>query len=869
MFTQSCRYRFVSCVVVAAILGLGLGVPASARAASAAIDISPVYDVPFVAGITIDGDGADWRDEGFRVEIMPDKDGRTLPRASLEPSFRLAWDERGLLVLLKVRDDFFIETSDETSLWEKDSVEVFVAAERGGKDWYSLVMSPGMTAEFPQMRVTPIDLRKKEPREPLSYEAARTKSEDGYVLELLLSWANLGIGPGRDRELAFQVYVNDVDGAQGRFQAVWFPSIRTRYDSATMCRLRLGDKPSPPDCVRVRGEYDDAMRARVSVLSLGGFAGKSVIVREGRRKLAAGVLTQTGDYSRAELVFPAPVGTASGKPWRVRVANRFASSLSMPNADLTRAQRVMLLGVGAKPPVFKGETFPVCDFCDPLIAERLIGTYRIEPTFYDREFNPVTSAVEPGRYGAVLEIRPEAGPSLRRYVTLFRAPDSFDTVVSWRYLEPRLSARMPDEARLDPDVVKAQSQSLGTYLRFSILDDLAKGQDAAVLFAGMYDASLSNSAGQTVEIATAADDVWAMDRQWWVQLKRKLNGMDKAFPNAFSCPRQKEGKPAPELREGTALEAGMKADAVDKLDAVCRAWVEESHEPFAVCLARHGVVFFHNAYGTRYGEPMTVDTKSWMASISKFLSGALMMTLVDQGLVDLDEPIDKYLPALRGIPVKYPLTIRNLYTHTSGLGLGVQLPRAAPDHWGDERNDLEEIVAGYYPCLEVGAGHAYNGTGYALGGKIIESMTGEALPQFFKRHLWAPLGCEHTDAIDGSAWTMSVPLDIAKFGQMLLNRGAYGTLRFFSEETFEKMLPVKLAPYVHFETEIEWGIGPVWTPEPGLSKRTFGHGAASGATLRIDPENDLVIVMTRNASGSQYAKYHPQFIQAIVESMAE
>ena len=202
-------------------------------------------------------------------------------------------------------------------------------------------------------------------------------------------------------------------------------------------------------------------------------------------------------------------------------------------------------------------------------------------------------------------------------------------------------------------------------------------------------------------------------------------------------------------------------------------------------------------------------------------------------------------------------------------GLGVQLPRASPDHGGDERNDLEEIVAGYYPCLEVGAGHAYNGTGYALGGKIIESMTGEALPQFFKRHLWAPLGCEHTDAIDGSAWTMSVPLDIAKFGQMLLNRGAYGKQRFFSEETFEKMLPVKLAPYVHFETEIEWGIGPVWTPEAGLSKRTFGHGAASGATLRIDPENDLVIVMTRNASGSQYAKYHPQFIQAIVESMAE
>jgi len=219
------------------------------------------------------------------------------------------------------------------------------------------------------------------------------------------------------------------------------------------------------------------------------------------------------------------------------------------------------------------------------------------------------------------------------------------------------------------------------------------------------------------------------------------------------------------------------------------------------------------------------------------------------------------------ISVKYPLTIRHLYTHTGGLGLGLQPARKFVDHWGDERNDLEEIVAGYYPYLDVGARHTYNGAGHALGGKIIESVSGEALPQYFKRHLWEPLGCEHTSAMDGSAYTMSTPRDIAVFAQMLLNRGAYGSLRFFSEATFEKMLPVKLAPYVHFDTNLEWGIGPVWTPEPGLSKRTFGHGAASAAALRIDPDNDLIIVMTRNTAGPAWGKYHPQFIQAIVDGM--
>ena len=46
---------------------------------------------------------------------------------------------------------------------------------------------------------------------------------------------------------------------------------------------------------------------------------------------------------------------------------------------------------------------------------------------------------------------------------------------------------------------------------------------------------------------------------------------------------------------------------------------------------------------------MTVETPSWMASITKTMSATLMMMLVDQGLVDLDAPIGPYLPALRGI----------------------------------------------------------------------------------------------------------------------------------------------------------------------------------------------------------------------------
>jgi len=154
----------------------------------------------------------------------------------------------------------------------------------------------------------------------------------------------------------------------------------------------------------------------------------------------------------------------------------------------------------------------------------------------------------------------------------------------------------------------------------------------------------------------------------------------------------------------------------------------------------------------RDGKAMTVTDKSWMASITKLLSGTLMMMLVDKGLVALDDPVDKYLPVFRDVEVERPLTIRRLYVHTNGLW----------GHWGDDLNDFEETIACYYPYLKVAQRHAYNGAGYALGGKIIEVVSGEAIPQFYKEHLLAPLGCENTSVVGTSFDTRSVPLDIAR-----------------------------------------------------------------------------------------------------------
>lgn len=183
-------------------------------------------------------------------------------------------------------------------------------------------------------------------------------------------------------------------------------------------------------------------------------------------------------------------------------------------------------------------------------------------------------------------------------------------------------------------------------------------------------------------------------------------------------------------------------------------------------------------------------------------------------------------------------------------------------------NDLAEVVSDYLPYLRVGENRVYNGVGIGLGGKIIEVVSGETIPVFFHNHLLGPLGCTNTDVVGTYGDARSVPMDIAKVGQMMLNRGAYGGLRFYRDETFEKMLPQRMTKLLGRDDGSSVGIG-LWTYDeiPGLSASTIGHGAASSATLLVDPVNDLVIVMTRSTAGKNFNKYHPQFLQAIVDGM--
>ena len=514
-----------------------------------------------------------------------------------------------------------------------------------------------------------------------------------------------------------------------------------------------------------------------------------------------------------------------------------------------RAREMINAEIVFQPSVFAGKEFPKVDFLNPGEAASWLGDYTIDATFYSKDYQVVDSPTELGRYGAVVKITAADGVEYTRLRTLYKSPDTLKTAFSEIDGEFVIAGASAAEER----AWHSQSQFVNDVIGNALARDMERSHDFAILLSALDETRPED------DPVTQLNSALTKDRQWWLKLKRELNGNARRFSDSLSGPVEVEGLNARVLRKGSEKEAGMKPGTVKKIDAVLEEWVANSDQPFNATVARNGVVFFNRGYGERDGKRVTPDTKHVVYSISKALSGSLLMTFVENGVVSLDMPIGEILPEFEDDWVDTPATFHHLFTHTADMD----------GHFTDNWSDLEHVYGEAYPYLGIGKQLRYNGTSIGVGLKALEQISGLALPNLYQEYLFGPLGCESIESIDGSAMTWSNAYDLARVGQMLANHGAYGDMRFFSEETFQQMLPRNLAPVLGPDTKIVWGIGLTPYGEHGLSKSTIGHGSASSCTLRVDLENDLVITMTRRTAGENFGVYHPQFIRAITEGVAE
>ncbi|NEU99204.1 serine hydrolase domain-containing protein [Bradyrhizobium uaiense] len=202
-----------------------------------------------------------------------------------------------------------------------------------------------------------------------------------------------------------------------------------------------------------------------------------------------------------------------------------------------------------------------------------------------------------------------------------------------------------------------------------------------------------------------------------------------------------------------------------QIDQVLRQKSEAKEIPGVVAVAATGKdVIYEGAFGKRdlsKSDPMTADSVFWIASMTKAVTSAGAMQLVEQGKLSLDEPIGKLLPDLAAVqvldgfdakgepqlrPAKKPITLRQLMTHTAGF---------AYDMWDVNLGKYLEKTGtpGIITCLNAalktpimtdpGTRWEY-GTNIDFVGKAVEAASGKKLDAYLRDNMFAPLGMSDT-----------------------------------------------------------------------------------------------------------------------------
>lgn len=273
-----------------------------------------------------------------------------------------------------------------------------------------------------------------------------------------------------------------------------------------------------------------------------------------------------------------------------------------------------------------------------------------------------------------------------------------------------------------------------------------------------------------------------------------------------------------------------------------------------------------------------------LASLTKVVATtSAVMLLVEDGKMELDAPIARYLPEFRG-GSKGRVTVWHLLTHTSGLPAGVSLPQGTP------KETLERLIATPLKTAP-GAGVVYSDIGPIVLYAAAERVAGEPIPVLLERRVFRPLGMTSTrfnpvgvcdrcapttrefrgvvhdptarrlGGVAGNAGLFSTATDIGRFAAMMAGGGELGGVRIFQEETVREF--TRRQPGAH-DRALGW-VTPGDKRSQGsegvrISDGAFGHTGFTGTSLWVDPERGTWAVLLSNRT---YIPRAPNRMQAL------
>jgi CubicO group peptidase (beta-lactamase class C family) len=376
--------------------------------------------------------------------------------------------------------------------------------------------------------------------------------------------------------------------------------------------------------------------------------------------------------------------------------------------------------------------------------------------------------------------------------------------------------------------------------------------------------------------------------------------------------------------------SGFSAERLRHFDAAVRAEVDAGRIPgFVVIVARDGQVVLSDAYGKQdpnAGTPMTPDSIFRIYSMTKPIVSVAAMILVEEGRMQLADPVAKYIPELKDLKVgvdkggtlelvaaRRPITIQDLMRHTSGFTYGVfgkslvkdLYTKNGVDSWDHTNADLVKKLATVPLMFQPGTTWEYSRSTDVLG-HVIERITKQDLGTFVEERILKPLGMRDTafyveaskhgriaesfakepatgepitlinvrtkpKYLSGGGGMVSTAADYLRFSQMMLNGGELDGVRIVSKKTVDYMTSDHLG-----------GVrGPAYLPGPGygfglgVKVRTsageadspgslgdYDWGGLGGTYFWVDPKERLIGIWMMQAPGPRV--YYRRLMRAMV-----
>ncbi|MHB8337418.1 MAG: serine hydrolase domain-containing protein [Ignavibacteriaceae bacterium] len=395
---------------------------------------------------------------------------------------------------------------------------------------------------------------------------------------------------------------------------------------------------------------------------------------------------------------------------------------------------------------------------------------------------------------------------------------------------------------------------------------------------------------------------------------------------------------------------GMSSERLARIDTVFREYINKDWCNGATAIIlRNGKIVYYKAIGyndIKKKTPLKKDDIFRIASQTKAITSVAVMMLYEKGKFSLDDPISDYLPEFKDVKVldkfneadstfttvkpESPVTIRELLTHTSGLGYpgsGTKAMNAIYANYGitmvlgdkklnlkDDIRKLARVPLGFQP------GEKWNyGFSVDVLGRLVEVISGMSLDRFFRNYIFDPLGMKDTyfylpkdkykrleklyimdktghltevkksTSLDpdypdlngklysGGAGLSSTVYDYALFLKMLLNGGVLNGKRLLSETTVKMMTQNQIGDLECGSLFIpkggdKFGLGFEIISKPGsiqipIPAGSYGWGGTFGSLDWVDPVNNIVAQLVLQVSPNSYNEIRKKFIALVYQAI--